>query len=176
MIVTPTEEAAAHRGSLTAWCATQVRHKKQHCMRCWSSTANGAADGAADGSLPGKSSYACPILLQFRLLASHLPVDMLVVVQDGLAGESAAAKDPVNHPVPDKEFMCLSHIATLPVQPALCGLEVCIACCSQGRHSWTGEMHSAKPTGTRGNDEPHLEEMFVGCPAAGVGTGKRGDS
>ena len=90
-------------------------------MRCWSSTANG-----------GCLSHLATSLLLF---AQHLPLRVLVIVQDGLARESAAANDPVNHPVPDKEFMRLSHMAALPVQPSLCGFEVCIACCGQGRHS-----------------------------------------
>ena len=39
---------------------------------------------------------------------------------------------PVKHPVPDKVFMCLGHIAALLVQPMLRGFKVSIACCRAG--------------------------------------------
>ena len=100
------------------------------------------------------------------LLASHLPVNMLVVVQDGLARQSAVADDPVNHPVPDKSFMCLSHIAALPIQPSCVSLRsTSLAAARRG----TLELVKCKlqKTGTRG-EWPYLGETLVGCPAVGI--------
>eukprot|EP00891_Asterochloris_glomerata_P001280 jgi/Astpho2/1280/fgenesh1_pg.00023_%23_30_t len=84
-------------------------------------------------------------------------------VQDGLARQSAVADDPVNHPVPDKSFMCLSHIAALPIQPSCVSLRsTSLAAARRG----TLELVKCKlqKTGTRG-EWPYLGETLVGCPA-----------